>query len=557
MTKRIFRSICLVALAVFLASMVLIMGVLYEYFSDVQQAQLKMQTGLAAQGLDHEGLAFFRNFEVSDYRITWIAADGTVLYDSELNTAYMENHLEREEVVDALAKGCGESRRYSATLMERLLYSAQRLSDGTILRLSISQNSILTLLMGMTQPICMIFGIALVVSVSLAIQISKSIVKPINQMDLDNPMSNEGYDELAPFLRRIDSQQKQLRWQEAELYQMQKEISTIIGSMNEGMVLLNRRGKIISINSAAKRLLGAPPECIGEDMLSLCRNLDLQEILFKALEGEAGERRIELCGESYQIDANPITAENTTGGVALFFFNVTQKERAERLRREFTANVSHELKTPLHAIAGSAELLANGMVKDADRMDFYLRIQGEAQRMIHLVEDIIRLSHLDEGAGDMKREETELYALAEDTVKILQAEMRRDDIAVVLHGEPAVIYGIPQLLQSIIYNLCDNAIKYNRPGGSVTVSVLERDNEVLLTVADTGIGIPLEHQARIFERFYRVDRSRSKELGGTGLGLSIVKHAARLHDAAIDLHSAVGEGTEITIHFPSRSCSAR
>lgn len=557
MTKRIFRSICLVALAVFLASMVLIMGVLYEYFSDVQQAQLKMQTGLAAQGLDHEGLAFFRNFEVSDYRITWIAADGTVLYDSELNTAYMENHLEREEVVDALAKGCGESRRYSATLMERLLYSAQRLSDGTILRLSISQNSILTLLMGMTQPICMIFGIALVVSVSLAIQISKSIVKPINQMDLDNPMSNEGYDELAPFLRRIDSQQKQLRWQEAELYQMQKEISTIIGSMNEGMVLLNRRGKIISINSAAKRLLGAPPECIGEDMLSLCRNLDLQEILFKALEGEAGERRIELCGESYQIDANPITAENTTGGVALFFFNVTQKERAERLRREFTANVSHELKTPLHAIAGSAELLANGMVKDADRMDFYLRIQGEAQRMIHLVEDIIRLSHLDEGAGDMKREETEMYALAEDTVKILQAEMRRDDIVIVLHGEPAVIYGIPQLLQSIIYNLCDNAIKYNRPGGSVTVSVLERDNEVLLTVADTGIGIPLEHQARIFERFYRVDRSRSKELGGTGLGLSIVKHAARLHDAAIDLHSAVGEGTEITIHFPSRSCSAR
>lgn len=550
MTKRIFYSICLVALTVILASIILIMGVMYGYFSNVQQDQLRMQTSLAAQGVTNEGIGYFRNFEVKDYRITWIDTDGTVLYDSESNSAEMENHLEREEVMEAISTGYGESKRYSATLTERSLYSAQLLSDGTILRLSISQNSILMLLFGMVQPICMIFAVALILSVMLAIRISRKIVKPLNMIDLDNPLSNEGYDELSPFLRRIDSQQKQLRWQEVELHQKQNELDTIIGSMNEGMILLNQKGKIISINPAARELLDAQPDCVGADMLSLSRNLALQEVLSKALQGEAGERIVDLRGESYQVDANPIISENVLKGAALFFFNVTEKEKIEQLRREFTANVSHELKTPLHTIAGSAELLANGMVGQSDMMDFYRRILGESQRMIHLVEDIIRLSRLDEGADDMKREKTDLYALAEDAVRALSAEAERANIVITLDGEPAVIYGIPQLLQSTVFNLCDNAVKYNHPDGSVTVRVRDQKDCVSLSVADTGIGISPEHQERIFERFYRVDKSRSKELGGTGLGLSIVKHAAKLHNATIELHSDIDRGTTITVVFP-------
>lgn len=550
MTKRIFYSICLVALTVILASIILIMGVMYGYFSNVQQDQLRMQTSLAAQGVTNEGIGYFRNFEVKDYRITWIDTDGTVLYDSESNSAEMENHLEREEVMEAISTGYGESKRYSATLTERSLYSAQLLSDGTILRLSISQNSILMLLFGMVQPICMIFAVALILSVMLAIRISRKIVKPLNMIDLDNPLSNEGYDELSPFLRRIDSQQKQLRWQEVELHQKQNELDTIIGSMNEGMILLNQKGKIISINPAARELLDAQSDCVGADMLSLSRNLALQEVLSKALQGEAGERIVDLRGESYQVDANPIISENVMKGAALFFFNVTEKEKIEQLRREFTANVSHELKTPLHTIAGSAELLANGMVGQSDMMDFYRRILGESQRMIHLVEDIIRLSRLDEGADDMKREKTDLYALAEDAVRALSAEAERANIVITLDGEPAVIYGIPQLLQSTVFNLCDNAVKYNHPNGSVTVRVRDQKDCVSLSVADTGIGISPEHQERIFERFYRVDKSRSKELGGTGLGLSIVKHAAKLHNAAIELHSNIDRGTTITVVFP-------
>ena len=344
MTKRIFRSICLVALTVFLASVVLFMGVLYEYFSNVEQAQLKMQTTLAAQGVTNEGIDYFHDLKVKNYRISWIDTEGNVIFDSASDTAEMENHLEREEVREALSSGYGESKRYSATLMERSFYSAQKLDDGTVLRLSISQNSILTLLLGMTQPICIIFVIALILSIVLAIQVSKKIVKPLNEIDLDNPLSNEGYDELSPFLRRIDSQQRQLRGQKAELLQKENELNTIIGSMNEGMILLNQKGKIISINPAARKLLDAGTDCIGSDMLSLCRNLELQEILTKALHGERGENIIRLYGESYQIDADPITSENIVKGAALFFFNVTEKEKAEQIRREFTANVSHEVK---------------------------------------------------------------------------------------------------------------------------------------------------------------------------------------------------------------------
>lgn len=550
MTKRIFRSICFVALTVFLAAIVLIMGVLYEYFSQVQQEQLKMQTNLAAQGVANEGISYFQDLRVSNYRITWIAENGTVLYDSRTDTEEMENHLEREEVKEALNTGYGESRRYSATLLARSFYSAQRLPDGTVLRLSVSQHSILTLLFGMLQPICIVFVIAFILSIVLAIRVSEKIVKPLNEVDLENPLSNEDYDELSPLLRRIDSQQKQLRRQKEELIQKENELGTIIGSMNEGMVLLNQKGKIISINSAAKKLLGAGADCTGMDILSLCRNMDLYQILSDALQGERGERIIPLCGESYQVDADPIVSGNIIRGAALFFFNVTEKEKAEQIRREFTANVSHELKTPLHSISGYAELLKNDMVKENDRIPFAGKIYNEAQRMIRLVEDIISLSHLDEGAEDMGREDVDLYELAEKAVQSLQPEADAAGVTVKLSGTAGSYEGIPQLLYSVIYNLCDNAIKYNREGGSVFVDIHEEEQAVVLSVRDTGIGIAPEHQERIFERFYRVDKSHSKEVGGTGLGLSIVKHAAKIHQAKMEVKSAVGEGTEITVTLP-------
>lgn len=552
MTKRIFHSICLVALTVFLASVALFMGALYEYFTGVQQAQLKMHMNLAAQGIANEGIRFLENLEVTDYRMTWIGEDGTVLYDSASDTELMENHLEREEVKEALSVGYGESRRYSNTLTQRSLYAAKLLPDGTILRLSISQHSIWVLLLGMIQPICMIFAAALLLSIVLAMRLSRKVVEPLNEINLDDPFSNEGYDELAPFLRRIDSQQRQLRIQENLLRQKQNELNTIIGSMNEGMVLLNQKGKIISINPAAGNLLDARMDCVGADMLSLCRNLSLQEILSDALKGEPGERTIELHGERCRVDADPIISEDAVKGVALFFFNVTEKEKAEQIRREFTANVSHELKTPLHSISGYAELLKNDMVRAEDRVPFAGKIYVEAQRMIRLVEDIISLSHLDEGAKDMQWEMVDLYDLAGRAVRSLEPEAAAAHVTVALSGESAVFKGIPQLLYSIVYNVCDNAIKYNHDSGSVNVSVQDGEEGILLSVADTGIGIPPEHRERIFERFYRVDKSHSKEVGGTGLGLSIVKHAAKIHHAGIEVKSTAGEGTTVVIRFPGQ-----
>lgn len=550
MTKRIFRSICLVAITVFLASIILIMGVLYNYFSNIGQTQLKMQTNLAAQGVTNEGMDYFKNLDISNYRITWIAANGMVLYDSESNSSQMENHLEREEIKEALSTGYGESKRYSETLFKRYLYSAQKLPDGTILRLSIFQNSILTLLLGMVQPICLIFIVALILSIILATGVSKKIVQPFNEINLDLPLSNKGYDELSPLLRRIDSQQKQLHQQKITLLQKENELNTIIESMNEGMILLNRKGKILSINPAAKKLLDASGDCIGADILSLNRNLDLQELLSNALQGESGECIITLQGEYYQIDANPIISEHTTRGAALCFFNVTEKEKAEQIRREFTANVSHELKTPLHSISGYAELLKNDMVQKQDCIPFAAKIYDEAQRMIRLVEDIISLSHLDEGANDMQRENVDLYELTKKAINSLESEAKTSHITLKLSGSQAVLNGIAQLLYSIIYNLIDNAIKYNHENGNVTVNIENTNTEIVFSVHDTGIGIPSKHQERIFERFYRVDKSHSKEVGGTGLGLSIVKHAAKIHHAKIKVDSIVGKGTSITLTFP-------
>ena len=550
MTKRIFRAICLVALAVFLASVTLIMGILYVYFSQVQQDQLRIEAGLAARGVEENGAAYFDGLDTQSYRITWIGADGTVLFDSDSDASAMENHLEREEVKQAMASGFGHSARYSSTLMERLLYSAQRLEDGSVIRLAITLNSVLTIMLGLIQPVLLVSLVAVILALALASRVSKTVVRPLNELNLDEPLNNEGFDELSPLLRRIDSQQRQLKGQALELKQKKDEFLAVTSNMSEGLVLLNSSGTILSINNAALTILDADKSSVGQDILTVNRSLEMQKLLEEAKAGQRSETKLCLTGREYQLDASPIVSGGNIGGVALLLFDITERENAEQLRREFTANVSHELKTPLHSISGCAELMKNGMVKPEDTVRFAGQIYSEAQRLINLIEDIIRLSRLDEGAEDMQRERIDLYALSASVIDSLGNEAKENKITVELCGGPAFIWGVRQLVSGMIYNLLDNAIKYNKANGSVKLSVSNEGEFSVVKVSDTGIGIPPEYQSRVFERFYRVDKSHSKEVGGTGLGLSIVKHSAMVHNAKIDLQSTPGKGTSITVRFP-------
>lgn len=549
MTKRIFRSIFTVAAVILLASFVLITGVLYEYFSNKQMDQLNMQTHLAAQGIESAGEEYFSDMDISGCRLTWIAADGTVLYDSRADQSSMENHADREEVYQALKTGHGESMRYSTTLMERQLYSADRLSDGTVVRISDMQYTPLTLILGMIQPVAIIALLALLLSLLLASRMAKRIVKPLNEMSLDDAERINTYPELAPLTDKLKSQQNQLREQEKELRRRRDEFDAATGSMTEGLVLLNEQGSVLSINKAATKALDIGRYCIGKDIRELSAEPPLRETVEKALGGEHGEEHITLGGVSYRLYASPVMSGNRVAGAALLMLDTTEKEKAEQLRREFSANVSHELKTPLHTISGCAELLANGIVKPEDVPHFLSQIQSESKRMIALIDDIIKLSHLDEDAEDMQREDVDLLAVARSEAANLDQAAEAAGVELTVSGESAVINGIPQLLAAIVHNLCENAIKYNRPGGFARVNVRHEGERVLLTVEDNGIGIPPEQQERIFERFYRVDKSHSKEVGGTGLGLSIVKHAAALHNAKISVGSAPGKGTIITLVF--------
>ncbi len=549
MTKRIFHSIFTVAAVILLASFVLITGVLYEYFSNKQMDQLNMQTHLAAQGIEAAGEDFFSDMDISGCRITWIAADGTVLYDSQAEQSSMENHADREEVQQALKTGHGESTRYSTTLMERQLYSADRLSDGTVVRISDMQYTPLTLILGMIQPVIIIALIALLLSLLLASRMAKRIVKPLNEMCLDNAEKIETYPELAPLTDKLKSQQNQLRDQEKELRRRRDEFDAATGSMTEGLILLNEQGSVLSINKAATKALDIGRYCIGRDIRTLSAEPRLRETVEKALGGEHGEAHITLGSVSYRLYASPVTSGDRVAGAALLMLDTTEKEKAEQLRREFSANVSHELKTPLHTISGCAELLANGIVKPEDVPHFLSQIRSESKRMIALIEDIIKLSHLDEGAEDMQRKDVDLLSVARREAESLSQTAEAAGIELTVSGESSVINGIPQLLAAIVHNLCENAIKYNRPGGFARVDVRREGARTLLTVEDNGIGIPPEEQQRIFERFYRVDKSHSKEVGGTGLGLSIVKHAAALHNAKISVASAPDKGTTITLVF--------
>ncbi len=552
MTKRIFRSIFLVASVVLLASFLIIMGVLYEYCTNMRENELKGEAALAAHGVENEGFSYFEGLSAENYRLTWVAADGTVLYDSEADAATMENHAGRKEIKDALKSGVGESERASETLAEKTLYCAERLSDGTVLRVSVRQYTVFALMLGMLQPICIVLGVALILSAVLANRLSKQIVEPLNALNLDNPLENDAYEELSPLLTRVERQHRQIRTQFEELTRKQDEFAVITDSMSEGLILMNEKGVILGINRSAMRLFQAAPDRVGRDILTVDRSVAMQRLLSEAQNGRHGETTMALGGGEFQVNSSPVVSDGRIVGVCILAFDITERVRAEKQRREFSANVSHELKTPLHSIMGSAELLEEGLVEQEDIPRFVGHIRSEAARLVELVNDIIRLSQLDENE-ELPREDVELRALADEAAAALADEAKSKDVAVEIHGGPANVNGVRRLLYEIVYNLCDNAIKYNVPGGRVEINLSKEEGETVLAVSDTGIGVPPEAQSRIFERFYRVDQSHSKETGGTGLGLSIVKHAAQYHNARIGFESEPGKGTLVRVRFPENT----
>ena len=549
MTKKIFRSIVFAAACVLLASLVIIMGCLYDYFAGVQAQELQSELALAETGVEQSGTQYLQSAPSDRCRLTWIAADGTVLYDTQTDASTLENHAGREEVQQALTTGEGSSTRYSATLLEKTTYYAKRLTDGTVLRISVSRQTLGTLVLGMLQPILIVALAALALSAVLARQLARRIVEPLNAIDLDHPLDVDAYEEISPLLGRINRQHLQISDQMRELQKKTDEFAHITASMQEGLVLLDNKGTVLSINSAAQKLFGVDSSCVGRDFLTVDRSSDVTQAISLARKTGHSETRAELAGRIYQFDISRIDSDGEAIGAVLLSFDITERETAEQARREFTANVSHELKTPLQGIIGSAELLENGMVKPEDTQRFVGHIRQEAERLVALIGDIIRLSQLDEGM-ELPREPVELLSLAKEVASDLHAAAEKKHVSISVDGETASVNGVRRLLYETVYNLCDNAIHYNRENGSVRIHVESMNGSAVISVLDTGIGIAPEHQSRIFERFYRVDKSHSKASGGTGLGLSIVKHAVQYHGGRIDLESEPGRGTEIRVTLP-------
>lgn len=547
MTKRIFRSILSVVTAVLAVGLLLVAGCIYQYFCGVQEERLRGELELVAAATEQLGERYLHDLKEDYDRLTLLAADGTVLYDTQADAGTMGNHADREEVKEALATGFGSSSRYSTTLTEKTLYEAVKLADGSVLRISVSQITAFRLLYGLLQPILIVTAFAIVLSAVLAYHTAKRIADPLNNLDLEHPLENNTYEELAPLLRRIHTQHQQIDLQVRKLKRKTDEFVLITRNMKEGLTLLDGSGIILSMNPAACQLFGADASCAGRDFLTVDRRPDIHAAIEKAMADGHSEICAERGGREYQFDLSRIESDGRAAGTVILAFDVTEQADAERRRREFTANVSHELKTPLQSIIGSAELIESGLVKSADMSRFVGHIHKEASRLVTLVEDIIRLSQLDEG-NEMSREDVSFLALTEESFASLRETADTRGISLSVTGD-ATVHGVHQLLGEIVGNLCDNAVKYNVNGGSVHAEITETDSEITFTVSDTGIGIPLEHQSRVFERFYRVDKSHSKQSGGTGLGLSIVKHAVQYHHGRVTLRSEPGKGTAVTVTF--------
>ena len=544
MTSKIFRSTVFVAVAVLLCSLGIVVGVLYNHFTGVQVEQLKDELSLAVTGTEQYGNVFLENVEAARFRVTWIDKDGTVLFDTQVDQSAMENHADREEIQEAFVTGSGSAVRNSSTLTEQTFYEARRLQDGTVLRISTNQASAWALMMDLLWPIMLIAVLAIGLSLILARRMAKNIVEPMNNLDLEHPLANDTYEELSPLLCRINQQHLQIDAQMRKLQRKTDEFVQITSHMQEGLVVLDKETRIRSINSAAVRIFGTAESCVGSSFFQINRSNALRQALNDALDRGHGSVMQELEGRIYRFDMSSIQSDGNLLGAVILAVDVTESQNAEQVRREFSANVSHELKTPLQGIIGSAELLESGMVKPEDTSRFVGHIRKEAARLVNLIEDIIRLSQLDEGV-ELPAEQVDMLKLAEDVTEILAPSAAEKQASVSVSGAGFTVMGVRRMLHEVVYNLCDNAIKYNIPGGSVTICA---ENNRLI-VNDTGIGIPAEHKDRIFERFYRVDKSHSKASGGTGLGLSIVKHAVAYHNAEIDLESTPGKGTTVTIQF--------
>ena len=547
MTGKIFRNFVLICFSVFAVSVGLFIGVLYGNFSDTLDAELVQQTELLGDGVEYGGIGYLEKINLPN-RVTWVDAQGTVLYDNQASAVGMENHADREEIREALETGFGQSERHSVTISERTVYAARRLADGTVIRVAESQRTALAMLLELSGAIVLILCAALVLSMVLAFRLSRRLMTPILGLDLEHPENCRTYDELSPLLFRIRRQNETIQHQMDALRRQQEEFRELTEHMSEGIVVLDRNTCVLSCNSAALRLLGAKQPGPDASALDLDDSEVFRNIIRQVLQGLGGQGRIERNGRCVQIMADPVEREGELTGSVLVLLDVTVQEDSEKLRREFTANVSHELKTPLTSISGMAEIMKSGIVRPEDMPEFAGDIYRESKRLIALVEDIIHLSQLDEGGVLPQRADVELRELSEQVLQRLRHQAQQVGVELKAEGDPFTVSCVPGVMEEMLYNLCDNAVKYNRPGGSVRVTV--DSVQRTLMVSDTGIGIPQADQQRVFERFYRVDKSRSRQIGGTGLGLSIVKHGAALHDIRVELHSTSDVGTDVKLYFP-------
>lgn len=550
MTKKIFKSIMFVCALVLAVGLAAVMGILYSNFDGQMRKELSKEAAYLSYGVEQQGVDYLKNIKDKSARITYIDQDGTVLFDNEADVSEMKNHSDRTEFQKAEKYGAGESSRYSDTLSEKTIYYALRLKDGTVLRVSGTQDSVLALVENLIVPLCGLLCLMLILSGIMASAISKRIVKPINELDLESPEENQIYEELSPLLSKIHRQNREIQNQLELAKQQQEEFSLITENMQEGLIVIDKYTMILSANSSAWNLFHMDRVCQGESVYCLDREEEFRHAIEQVLSGEHTELVLKLNGSDIQLIANPVIRDKKTEGAVVLLVNVTEKLERESLRREFSANVSHELKTPLTSISGFAEIMQGGLVKNEDIPKFAGRIYKEAQRLLQLVEDVIQISQLDEEKTSYVWESVDVYQVCKNAFESLKEKAKRLNVHLYICGERMKMEAVRTLLEEAVYNICDNAIKYNRNDGSVSVFLTQTAQEIQIVVKDTGVGIPKEDQDRVFERFYRVDKSHSKEIGGTGLGLSIVKHAVGALKGSVILRSEEGNGTEITLRFP-------
>ena len=550
MTKKIFRSTVVSAAVILVFGITLVMAALYQYLGKEIDSELEKEGEYLSYGVEADGVTYLEQIKNSDARITYIAQDGTVLYDSQADISKMKNHSDRKEFQEAQKHGNGYAERISDTLAEKTVYYAIRLSDDSVLRVSNTRASVLALVLRLIPSLIVILVILLILAGIISSRMAKKIVEPINQLDLDYPEENEGYEEIGPLLSKIHKQNRQISVQLENARRNQEEFAIITENMQEGLLVIDAYTMILSGNSSVWRMFQMKEPKTGQSVYSLDRNEDFRKVIEYALKGQHGSALLNLDGEFVQMIANPVFREERVVGAVLLLMNETEKIQRENLRREFSANVSHELKTPLTSISGFAEIIQDGFVKDEDIKKFAGRIYKEAQRLIQLVEDTIKVSQLDEDVNPYEWEQVDLYGVVKDVCNNLKGIAEKKNVHLFIDGKSLVFRTVRPILEEVIYNLCDNGIKYNKEDGTVSIHFRDLGEQVELSVKDTGIGIPREECNRVFERFYRVDKSHSKEIGGTGLGLSIVKHGVTFLGGTLNMLSEPGKGTEITMVFP-------